>query len=170
MFSPSIKMLFRIKRIGFTLRINLCILEIGILSSKDMDMGFMSGLMDLNILGIGSLIWLVVMGKKSMLMGMFMKEIGKKIRQMERESIESLMGLSIKENGKIIYLMDKGLRSMVKMKQFLKEYFIKEKSKVLENSVFQTEVISKENSMIISQTDKEGFNGLMVRFMKEIGF
>jgi hypothetical protein len=109
-------MLFRIKRIGFTLRINLCILEIGILSSKDMDMGFMSGLMDLNILGIGSLIWLVVMGKKSMLMGMFMKEIGKKIRQMERESIESLMGLSIKENGKIIYLMDKGLRSMVKMK------------------------------------------------------
>ena len=115
-----------------------------------MDMVFMSGLMDLNTQGIGSRIKPVVMERKSMQMGMSMKAIGKMTKQMERESIESLMELSIKDNGKIIFLMDRELRFMAIMMWFLMGYFIKEKSKALESSVFLTEVISKVNSMIIS--------------------
>jgi hypothetical protein len=52
------------------------------------------------------MIRLVDMGRKFMLMGIYMKVIGKMIKLRVKESIEKRMGLFIKENGRIICLME----------------------------------------------------------------
>ena len=62
-----------------------------------------------------------------MLMGMFMMENGKMIRQMEREYIYMLMGLNTKETGRMISNMEGELKTGQIMQNMM-ENIEKEKS------------------------------------------
>ena len=133
-------------------------------------MELMNGQMDLSILDIGEMISLMDMVKNYMQMETFTKEIGRMDWQMDQASIKKPTVPIIQANGRIIYHMVR-VRKLQGMRiLFLKEYFTKEKSKVLELIDFQMVVYIQVSLIIISSMEQGHLNGLMVKFTKEVGF
>lgn len=117
----------------FNMRMIQNMQAIGIKTINDMAMGYRSGRMGLSIWDIGIIIWLVAMVRRFMLMEIFMKVTGKRIRLMAKANIRRQIILAMQDNGKTIYPMGKVLRLQEIMKSFIKEHFLKVKNLVREN-------------------------------------
>ena len=138
------------------------------LATKETDMEFKFGLINLGMKVIGKMIKRMVKGHCITLMVMFILEIGKMIKLMAGVSILMTMEQLMKANGKKINKMEKvqklgqtgqSILANIKMAKSMERGFF----------ILQIEVFMKDHSLRMKFQEREYTHGMMVKSTKANG-